>query len=112
MCRAVRLVVCAPTAQRRMQLRRAAAGIEWQVVAAVGTPDDAVRKAQALHAAALVIDADTPGADHVAAGDDGVRFLVAVGKIAGADATVPADRLDLLAPTLARVLHDVGHHRH
>lgn len=112
MCRAVRLVVCAPTAQRRMQLRRAAAGVEWQVVAAVGAPDDALRKVRALHAAALVIDATTPDADRIAAGDHGVGCLVAVGGVAGADAVVPPDRLDLLAPTLSRVLHDAGHHRH
>lgn len=95
-----------------MRLRRAAAGVEWQVAAAVASPDEALRKMDALHAAVLVIDATTPGADGLAGMARGAGHLVAVGDIAGADSVVPDDRLDLLASALARVLHDGGHHRH
>lgn len=95
-----------------MQVRRSVAGIEWQVVAAVGTVDEALAKMRALHAAVLVVDATTPGADGLAWPGRDAAHLVTIGAVAGADAVVSPDRLDLLRPTVARALHDGGHHSH
>lgn len=111
MCSAVRLVVCAPTHDRRLELRRAATGVEWQVVAAAGTVDEALARVASLRAQVLVIDAGVapPGdvADRLAEASPDAA-LVGVGTVPGAAATVAPDDLGALRSTLAGVLHASG----
>jgi hypothetical protein len=114
-CTAVRLVVCAPTHERRLALRRACAGVAWEVVAAVGGVEDALARVAALRAQVLIVDHDVAPPE-----DLGARLrrteerasLVGVGAVAGAAATVPSDDLGRLPATLASVLHARGDHRH
>lgn len=115
MCVAVRLVVCAPTHERRLALRRAAVGIEWEVVAAVGTVDEALARMASLRGQGLVVDAGVdPPADlaaRLAQARPGA-VLVGIGAVAGAAAVVPPDDLAALRSALARALHAAGDHGH
>jgi hypothetical protein len=114
-CFAVRIVVAAPTRERRLALRRAAVSAEWEVVADAGTTAEAVDRAIALRARILVVDAATAGSQRSADGLAGLRprvFLVGVGEVAGADASVPPDGLANLRAVLADLLHDAGDHVH
>ncbi len=115
MCVAVRLVVWAPTHERRLALRRAATGVEWEVVAAVGTADEALARVAGLHAQVLVVDEGVAPPDDLVARLHGARAaaaLVGVGAVQGAAATVPPDDLTALPGVLAAVLHTAGDHRH
>lgn len=115
MCYAVRLVVCAPTHERRLQLRRAAASVEWEVVAAVGTIDEALARVASLRAQVLVVD-DGVGpsvdlTDRLHQARPAVA-LVGVGAVPGAAATIAPDDLGALRPTLAAAVHASGDHGH
>jgi hypothetical protein len=116
-CFAVRIVVAAPTRERRLQLRRAAVSAEWEVVGDADDSDDAVAKATALRARILVVDAAAAGprprqiADRLS-GLQPKMFLVGVGELPGADACVAADALADLRNVLADLLHDSGDHVH
>lgn len=114
-CTAVRVVVCAPAHRRRLALRRAASGLEWQIVAAVAELDDALGQMRALRGRVLVVDADArpPGdlPDRLAAACPGAS-LVGIGDVPGAAAAVPADDLSGLRATLAAVVHAEGGHVH
>lgn len=117
MCFAVRIVVAAPTRERRLQLRRAAVSAEWEVVGEAEQTGAAVEKAVALRARFLVLDAAVAGPD---AGELVSRlaarrpriFCVGVGDVAGADASVPGDDLTGLRDVLAGLLHGSGDHTH
>lgn len=99
-----------------MALRRAAAGVEWQVVAATGDVDDAIDALARLHARILLLDAEVAaGADEVVDRLRTVRpdaLLVGFGDVAGAHAMVPTQRPDELPGVLAALLHARGDHRH
>lgn len=69
MCSAVRIVVCAVAHERRLALRRAAVGVEWQVVATAATVDEALERVVALRGRILVVDEDVPGDLLHASGD-------------------------------------------
>jgi DNA-binding NarL/FixJ family response regulator len=116
-CFAVRIVVAAPTRERRMELRRAAVGAEWEVVADADSAEQAIAKVRALRAQILVIDAAAAGSrlQDMTAQLASLRprvFWVGVGEVAGADASVAADGLADLRDVLAELLHDSGHHSH
>ena len=117
MCFAVRIVVVAPTRQRRLALRRAAVSAEWEVVGDAESAVDGVAKVTALRARFMVLDETAAGADTagVAANLGALRprvFLVGVGDVAGADARVAATDLPQLRTVLAGLLHDSGDHAH
>lgn len=117
MCYAVRILVAAPTRDRRMELRRAAVSAEWEVVGEADDPEDAVAKATALRARFLVLDAGTSGPkpQEIAARLASLQpraFLVGVGDVPGADAQVPAGGLANLRDVLAGLLHGSGDHTH
>lgn len=117
MCFAVRIVVAAPTRERRMELRRAAVSAEWEVVADADSAEQAVAKVRALRAQILVVDAAAaaPRLQDMTAQLASLRprvFLVGVGEVAGADASVAEDDLADLRDVLAELLHDSGHHAH
>ena len=117
MCFAVRIVVVAPTRQRRLALRRAAVSAEWEVVGDAESAADGVAKVTALRARFMVLDETAAGPDTagVAATLAAVRprvFLVGVGNVAGADAQVAATDLPRLRTVLAGLLHDSGDHAH
>jgi hypothetical protein len=114
-CFAVRIVVAAPTRERRLELRRAAVSAEWEVVADAQAAGQAVDKATTLRARILVVDAATAGSQRIADGLAGARpgmFLVGVGDVAGADASVAPDGLANLRAVLADLLHGSGDHVH
>lgn len=117
MCFAVRIVVVAPTRQRRLALRRAAVSAEWEVVGDAEDPDEGFGKVTALRARFLIVDEGAAGPDPaglaatLAALQPRV-FLVAVGDVAGADAQVGADQLPRLRAVLTGLLHDSGDHVH
>lgn len=117
MCFAVRIVVAAPTRERRMELRRAAVSAEWEVVADAVGAEEAVAKVIALRARILVLDSSAAGPrpQEVAAQTASLRprvFLVGVGEVAGADASVEHGGLADLRGVLAGLLHDSGDHAH
>lgn len=115
MCHAVRLVVCARTHERRLELRRAASGVEWEVVAAAGTVDEALTRVESLRAQVLVVDAGVAPSGDLALRLGQARSaaaLVGVGVVPGAAATVAPDDLGALRSTLAALLHASGDHRH
>lgn len=116
MCYAVRIVVAAPTRERRLELRRAAVSAEWEVVGDADDLDDALAKVVALHARFLVVDAAVaPDAGTVAGALAERRprvFLIAVGDVAGADAQVAGDDPSSLREVMAGLLHASGDHRH
>jgi DNA-binding NarL/FixJ family response regulator len=117
MCVVVRIVVAAPTPERQMALRRAAPGVEWEVVAAVADADQAVALLKRLHAQVLILDAETTGAD---AADLSERLqalsppalLVGVGDLRHAHAHIASERLEDLHRVLTDLLHDTGDHMH
>lgn len=117
MCTAVRIVVLAPTSERQLVLRRAAVGVAWQVVAAVGDVDAAIDRLTALRGRVVVVDGAIDGAG---TGEVALRLrraapdvlLVGTGEVADTDALVDADRLDRLPAVLADVLHTSGDHTH
>jgi DNA-binding NarL/FixJ family response regulator len=116
-CFAVRIVVAAPTRERRLELRRAAVSAEWEVVGEADTADEAIEKVVALRARFLVLDVATaaPRPDEVAARLSSLRprvSLVGVGDVAGAAASVAEDDLAGLRDVLAGLLHDSGDHVH
>jgi DNA-binding NarL/FixJ family response regulator len=116
-CFAVRIVVAAPTRERRMELRRAAVGAEWEVVADADTAEQAVAKVRALRAQILVVDAAISGPRplEMTAQLASLRprvFLVGVGEVASADASVAEDGLTDLRGVLADLLHGSGDHTH
>ena len=117
MCYAVRIVVAGPTRERRLELRRAAVSAEWEVVADVDGVEQAIAKTAALRARFLVLDAAvaTEHPDRIAARLADLRprvFLVGVGEVPGADATIATDDLPGLRTVLAGLLHDSGDHAH
>jgi hypothetical protein len=119
MCTAVRIVVAAPSRERRLELRRAAVTAEWEVVGEADGPEGAYSQAVERRARFLVLDA-------AAAGDrpevlvrrlksvSPLAFVVGVGTVAGADATIEPDPdgLDQLRETIRGLLHDSGDHAH
>jgi hypothetical protein len=116
-CFAVRIVVAASTRERRLELRRAAVSAEWEVVADADSVEQAIAKTTTLHARFLVLDAAVAGeqADRIADHLADVRprvFVVGVGEVPGADATVATDDLAGLRTVLAGLLHDSGDHVH
>src|SRR5262245_8285829 len=116
-CTAVRIVVAAPTRERRLALRRAVVTAEWEVVGEADGPQAAYAEAVERRARFLVLDA-------AAAGDrpetlarrlrsvSPLAFVVGVGAVPGAHASVAADGLDRLRDTLRALLHDAGDHAH
>jgi DNA-binding NarL/FixJ family response regulator len=117
MCTAVRIVVAAADRERRLELRRAAVTAEWEVVGEADGPEAAYREALERRARFLVLDASAAGprpealARRLRSTSPGA-FLVGVGAVAGADATVPAAALDGLRDTMRDLLHAGGDHRH
>ena len=117
MCVAVRIVIGAPTPERQMALRRAALGVEWEVVAAATDAAQAVALAERLHAQFVVLDAATDGAHATGLSEQlsslqPPALLVGVGQISSAHASVPGDRLGDLRRALAGLLHEAGDHAH
>jgi DNA-binding NarL/FixJ family response regulator len=116
-CYAVRILVVAPTRERRMQLRRAAVSAEWEVVGDAEDPEEAVAKATALRARFVVLDAGAAGSKSQEtatwlASLQPRAFLVGVGDVPGADAHVATDGLSNLRDVLADLLHSSGDHTH
>ncbi|HSK92229.1 MAG TPA: hypothetical protein VK875_13060 [Euzebyales bacterium] len=116
MCFAVRVVVVAPTRERRLALRRAAVSAEWEVVGDAEDPGEALDRATALRARFVVLDAAAAGSGgaELATGLRDLRpraFLVGVGGVDAADAQVPDD-LGGLRDVMAGLLHDSGDHAH
>jgi DNA-binding NarL/FixJ family response regulator len=118
MCTAVRVVVAAAERERRLALRRATVTAEWEVVGEAADAAGAYSEAIERRGRFLVIEADL-------AGDDGWQALlrrlrsinpnllvVGVGEVAGADASVPGDRLGDLRAAMRDLLHDRGDHQH
>ena len=117
MCTAVRILVAASSREGRLALRRASVTAEWEVVGEAADADTAVRDAVELRARFLVIEAGAAGPRPEVA----VRrlkslaptaFVVGVGDIPGADASVDPGHLDGLRDAMAGLLHDSGDHSH
>lgn len=117
MCTAVRIVVCAPTRERQVAVRRAAVGVAWQVVAMVADVEAAIDRLAALRGRVLVVDGAVPGAGsgevaaRVRSAAPGV-LLVGIGDVAGTDAAAAADEPGRLPEVLSAVLHASGDHTH
>jgi DNA-binding NarL/FixJ family response regulator len=117
MCTAVRIVVAAAERARRLELRRAAVTAEWEVVGEADGPEAACREALDRRARFLVVDASAAGPRPEALArrlksTSPNAFLVGVGEVAGADATVPPGGLDGLRDTIRDLLHASGDHQH
>ena len=117
MCTAVRIVVAAADRERRLELRRAAVTAEWEVVGEADGPEAAYAEAVERRARFLVLDASAAGLrPEVLArrlrSTNPNAFVVGVGEVAGADATVEADALDGLRDTMRELLHASGYHQH
>jgi DNA-binding NarL/FixJ family response regulator len=117
MCTAVRIVVAAADRARRLELRRAAVTAEWEVVGEADGPEAAYREALERRARFLVLDASAAGARPEALArrlrsTSPDAFLVGVGEVAGADATVAAGSLDGLRDAMRELLHAGGDHHH
>jgi threonine dehydrogenase-like Zn-dependent dehydrogenase len=116
-CTAVRIVVAAAERARRLELRRAAVTAEWEVVGEAADPEAAYREAVERRARFLVLDATAAGprpeviARRLRSTSPGA-FVVGVGEVGGADATVPGDALGGLRDTIRGLLHGSGDHRH
>jgi hypothetical protein len=116
-CTAVRIVVAAPGRERRLELRRAAVTAEWEVVGEADGPETAYREAVERRARFLVLDAAAAGGRPEALARrlksvSPLAFVVGVGPVPGADATVDADDLGRLRDAMRALLHDSGDHTH
>jgi DNA-binding NarL/FixJ family response regulator len=116
-CSALRIVVAAATRERRLELRRAVVTAEWEVVGEAADADEAAREAVELRARFLVVDASAAGERPEALARrvrslSPTAFVVGVGEVAGADASVPAGDLGGLRAALAALLHGSGDHSH
>ena len=117
MCTAVRIVVAAADRERRLELRRAAVPAEWEVVGEADGPEAAYGEAVERRARFLVLDASAAGPRPEVLvrrlrSTSPNAFVIGVGEVAGADATVPGDALDGLRDTMRALLHSSGDHQH
>jgi DNA-binding NarL/FixJ family response regulator len=117
MCTAVRIVVAAAERERRLELRRAAVTAEWEVVGEAADADGAYVEAVERRARFLVLDASAAGPRPEALvrrlrSTSPNAFVVGVGEVAGADATVAAGALDGLRGAMRDLLHASGDHQH
>jgi DNA-binding NarL/FixJ family response regulator len=117
MCTAVRIVVAAAEPARRLELRRAAVTAEWEVVGEAADANAAYVEAVERRARFLVLDASAAGPRPEALvrrlrSSSPNAFVVGVGEVAGADATVPDGALDGLRETMRELLHSSGDHQH
>ena len=117
MCTAVRIVVAAAERERRLELRRAAVTAEWEVVGEAADANAAYVEAVERRARFLVLDASAAGPRPEALvrrlrSTSPNAFVVGVGEVAGADATVPDGGLDGLRDTMRELLHSSGDHQH
>ena len=117
MCTAVRIVVAAAERERRLELRRAAVTAEWEVVGEAADANTAYVEAVERRARFLVLDASAAGPRPEALvrrlrSTSPNAFVVGVGEVAGADATVPDGGLDGLRDTIRELLHSSGDHQH
>ena len=115
MCTAVRIVIAAAEAERRLALRRAAVTAEWEVVGEADGPEAAYAEAVERRARFLVLDASAAGPRPEVL----VRRLrstspnaFVVGEVQGVDATVAADALEGLRDVMRDLLHESGDHQH
>jgi DNA-binding NarL/FixJ family response regulator len=116
-CTAVRIVVAAAERARRLELRRASVAAEWEVVGEAADAEGAYRETVERRARFLVLDASAAGPRPEAIArrlrsTSPDAFVVGVGEVAGAHATVPGGTLDGLRDTLRALLHDSGDHSH
>ena len=117
MCTAVRIVVAAAERERRLELRRAAVTAEWEVVGEAADANAAYVEAVERRARFLVLDASAAGPRPEALvrrlrSTSPNAFVVGVGEVAGADASVPDGGLDGLRDTMRELLHSSGDHQH
>ena len=117
MCTAVRIVVAAAERERRLELRRAAVTAEWEVVGEAADANTAYAEAVERRARFLVLDASAAGPRPEALvrrlrSTSPNAFVVGVGEVAGADASVPDGGLDGLRDTMRELLHSSGDHQH
>src|SRR5215208_5505188 len=98
MCTAVRIVVAAAEPARRLELRRAAEAVERRARFLVLDASAAGPRPEAL---VRRLRSTSPNA-----------FVVGVGEVTGADATVPDGALDGLRETMRELLHSSGDHQH
>jgi DNA-binding NarL/FixJ family response regulator len=117
MCTAVRIVVAAAERERRLELRRAVVTAEWEVVGEADGPEAAYGEAVERRARFLVLDASAAGPrPEVLArrlrSTSPNAFVIGVGEVAGADATLAADALDGLRDAMRELLHASGDHQH
>jgi hypothetical protein len=116
-CTAVRIVVAAPTRERRLELRRAAVAAEWEVVGEAADAEGALRETVERRGRFLVLEAASAGPRPEVLvrrlkSTSPLAFVVGVGEVPGADATVAADDLAALRDQMAKLLHDSGDHTH
>jgi DNA-binding NarL/FixJ family response regulator len=117
MCTAVRIVVAAAERERRLELRRAAVTAEWEVVGEADGPEAAYGEAVERRARFLVLDASAAGPRPEALvrrlrSTSPNAFVIGVGEVQGADATVAPEALDGLREVMADLLHESGDHQH
>jgi DNA-binding NarL/FixJ family response regulator len=117
MCTAVRIVVAAAEPDRRLALRRAAVTAEWEVVGEADGPEAAYGEAVERRARFLVLDAGAAGPRPEVLvrrlkSTSPNAFVVGVGEVPGADATVGTDDLDGLRDAMRDLLHASGDHQH
>jgi DNA-binding NarL/FixJ family response regulator len=117
MCTAVRIVVAAAERERRLELRRAAVTAEWEVVGEAADANGAYVEAVERRARFLVLDASAAGPRPEALvrrlrSTSPNAFVVGVGEVPGADATVAAGALDGLRDAMRDLLHASGDHQH
>jgi DNA-binding NarL/FixJ family response regulator len=117
MCTAVRIVVAAAEPERRLELRRASVTAEWEVVGEAADANAAYLEAVERRARFLVLDASAAGPRPEALvrrlrSTSPNAFVVGVGEVAGADATISDDDLDGLRDTMRALLHSSGDHQH
>lgn len=117
MCTAVRIVVAAPTRERRLEFRRAAVTAEWEVVGEAEDAEGALTETVERRARFLVLDAAAAGPRPEVLvrrlkSTSPLALVVGVGEIPGTDATVPTGDLSGLRDQMAKLLHDSGDHTH